>query len=172
VPVPGAAAFLSALVASGLPTDSFRFAGFLPAKAGARRTALEAIRDSALTQVFYEAPHRLLECLRDLVAVLGGERQVVVARELTKVHEEFLRGRADSVLRELETRKEIKGEITLLIGKADERPPASAGAKTIAQRMQELQRDNVEEKAALKQVAREFGLSRSEAYREWQRAKR
>jgi len=172
VPVPGASAFLSALVASGLPTDSFRFAGFLPAKAGARRTALEAARDCPRTQVFYEAPHRIVECLRDIVAVLGGERQVVVAREVTKLHEEFLRGRAEAVLAELATRGEIKGEITLLIGRADETPQASAGTRTIAQRMLELQRDNLDEKAALKQAAKEFGLSRSEAYREWQRAKR
>src|SRR5262249_23171259 len=97
VPVPGASAFLSALVASGLPTDAFRFGGFLPAKAGARRTALEAIHTSPRTQLFYEAPHRILESLRDIVEVLGGERHVVVAREVTKLHEEFLRGRAEDV---------------------------------------------------------------------------
>ncbi|HZP24191.1 MAG TPA: 16S rRNA (cytidine(1402)-2'-O)-methyltransferase [Terriglobales bacterium] len=172
VPVPGASAFLSALVASGLPTDAFHFAGFLPAKEGGRRTTLESILHSARTEVFYEAPHRILETLHDIVEALGGMRHVVVAREVTKLHEEFLRGRADAVLAELETRGEIKGEITLLIGKADERPQALLPEKTIGQRIGELQRDNLDEKAALKQAAKEFGLSRSEAYREWQRAKR
>jgi 16S rRNA (cytidine1402-2'-O)-methyltransferase len=171
VPIPGASAFLSALVASGLPTDSFRFGGFLPAKSGARRTALEAIRDVPRTQIFYEAPHRVVEAVRDIVEVLGGERHIVIAREVTKLHEEFLRGRACDVLAELEQRGEIRGEITLLIGKA-ESAHATVSDKTVAQRVKELVgSEKLEEKAALKQAAREFGLSRSEAYREWQRAK-
>ena len=172
VPVPGASAFLSALVASGLPTDSFHFAGFLPARAGARRTALEAIRDSSRTEVFYEAPHRIVETLRDVVEVLGGDRHAVIAREVTKLHEEFLRGRADELLSQLKQRGEIRGEITLLIGKAQESAQMPASGKTIAQRVQEIVRDDkLEEKAALKQAAKEFGLSRSEAYRELQRCK-
>ncbi|HSY12251.1 MAG TPA: 16S rRNA (cytidine(1402)-2'-O)-methyltransferase [Verrucomicrobiae bacterium] len=172
VPVPGASAFLSALVASGLPTDSFRFAGFLPAKAGARRTALEAILHSPRTQLFYEAPHRIVECVRDIVEILGGERHIVIAREVTKLHEEFLRGRAEDVLAELERRGEIRGEITLLIGKAEETAQAASPKKTISQRVQELIRDDkLDEKASLKQAAKEFGLSKSEAYRELQRSK-
>ena len=172
VPVPGATAFLSALVASGLPTDSFHFGGFLPAKAGARRTALEAIRNSPRTEVFYEAPHRIVECIRDIVEVLGPERHVVIASEVTKLHEEFLRGRAEDVLATLEERGEVRGEITLLIGKADELLPAAASRKTVAQRVQELMRDEkLDEKNALKQAAKEFGLSKSEAYRELQRSK-
>ncbi len=172
VPIPGASAFLSALVASGLPTDSFRFSGFLPAKAGARRTALEAIRNSPRTQIFYEAPHRIVETLREIVEILGPERHVVVAREVTKLHEEFLRGRADTVLEQLEQRGEIKGEITLLIGKAEEAAQTTHSAARIAQRVRELMDSGeVEEKTALKQAAREFGLSKSEAYRELQRSK-
>lgn len=171
VPIPGASAFLSALVASGLPTDSFRFGGFLPSKAGARRTALEAIRDSARTQIFYEAPHRMVEAMHDVVEVLGPDRHVVVAREVTKLHEEFLRGRAEDLRVQLAARGEVRGEITLLIGKADEvsqRP----STKTIAQRVKDLVHDEkLEEKMALKQAAKEFGLSKSEAYRELQRAK-
>src|SRR6201993_2314442 len=120
VPVPGATAFLAALVASGLPTDSFRFSGFLPAKAGQRRALLESINASPRTQVFYDAPHRLLETLKDVVEVLGAERHVVVAREVTKLHEEFLRGRSGEILETLKSRGEIKGEITLIIGKAEE----------------------------------------------------
>jgi 16S rRNA (cytidine1402-2'-O)-methyltransferase len=172
VPIPGASAFLSALVASGLPTDAFRFSGFLPAKAGGRRTALETVRDSLLTQIFYEAPNRIVETLRDVVKILGEERHIVIAREVTKLHEEFLRGRAGSVLKQLEQRGDIKGEITLLIGKAEDVQPTQPPGRHLAQRVRELMNGGqVEEKAALKQAAREFGLSRSEAYREFQRAK-
>ena len=173
VPIPGASAFLSALVASGLPTDSFHFSGFLPAKSGARRTVLEAIRLSPRTQIFYEAPHRIIETLRDIVEVLGAERHVVIAREVTKLHEEFLRGRADALLERLERRGEMKGEFTLLIGKAEEATPVQAAAvKNVAKRVRELMHsDELEEKAALKQAAKEFGLSKSEAYRELQRSK-
>src|ERR1700680_891993 len=119
VPIPGASAFLSALVASGLPTDSFRFSGFLPAKRGQRRQGLEHDRESVRTQVFYETPHRVREALEDIVEILGGQRHVVIAREVTKLHEEFLRGHAEQVLETLKARGDIKGEITLLIGKMD-----------------------------------------------------
>ncbi|MGA2905699.1 MAG: 16S rRNA (cytidine(1402)-2'-O)-methyltransferase [Candidatus Korobacteraceae bacterium] len=172
VPIPGASAFLSALVASGLPTDSFHFGGFLPAKAGARRTALEAIRNSPRTQIFYEAPHRIVESVRDVVDILGPERHVVIAREVTKLHEEFLRGHAADVLAQLEKRTEIRGEITLLIGKVEEIPHLPAASQTVAKRIKELVgSEKLAEKAALKQAAKEFGLSKSEAYRELQRAK-
>src|SRR5215475_6884131 len=104
VPVPGASAYLAALVASGLATDSFRFSGFLPAKRGERRTVLESIKGSPRTQVFYEAPHRLAETVEDIVETLGPERHIVVAREVTKLHEEFLRGRAGELLETLKSR--------------------------------------------------------------------
>lgn len=173
VPIPGASAFLSALVASGLPTDSFKFGGFLPPKAGARRSALEAVRTAPRTQIYYEAPHRLIETLQDVVEIYGADRRVVVAREVTKLHEEFLRGRAEEVLAELQKRSEVKGEITLLIAKAEDGAAAPAnGAKSVAGRVRELMKnDSLEEKDALKQAAKEFGLSKSEAYREWQRKK-
>jgi 16S rRNA (cytidine1402-2'-O)-methyltransferase len=173
VPIPGASAFLSALVASGLPTDSFRFGGFLPAKAGQRRQILESIQESARTQVFYEAPHRVKETLQDVVEILGGQRHVVVAREVTKIHEEFLRGRAEQVLEALRARGDVKGEITLLIGKmeATERK-ASPSRVSIRQRVEHIiAEDKLDEKAALKKVAKEMGISKSEAYREWQRSK-
>src|SRR6266481_1460298 len=107
VPIPGASAFLAALVASGLPTDSFRFSGFLPAKSGQRRKLLESVRESPRPQVFYEAPHRLLETLTDLIEVLGEDRHIVVAREVTKLHEEFLRGRAAEVSEQLKARGDV-----------------------------------------------------------------
>ena len=172
VPIPGASAFLSALVASGLPTDSFRFNGFLPAKRGERRAALEVIRTSLGTQVFYEAPHRIVETLEDIVEVLGEARQVVIAREVTKLHEEFLRGRASELLKTLRERDVVKGEITLLIGKSEVEPQSSTVRATVRQRMDQIMaEEKLDEKAALKRVAKERGISKSEAYREWQREK-
>jgi 16S rRNA (cytidine1402-2'-O)-methyltransferase len=176
VPIPGASAFLAALVASGLPTDSFRFSGFLPAKRGERRAALEAVKSSPRTQVFYEAPHRVVESLEDVCEVLGPGRHVVVAREVTKLHEEFLRGRAGEVLENLKARETVKGEITLLIGKAEEndaRVAADALVRlSVRQRVKQIMaEEKVDEKAALKKVAKERGVSKSEAYREWQRGK-
>ena len=173
VPIPGASAFLAALVASGLPTDSFRFSGFLPPKSGQRRKLLESVKDSPRTQVFYEAPHRLLETLADVVEVLGNNRHVVVAREVTKLHEEFLRGRAGDILQQLKARGDVKGEITLLIAKVEEGAVASASESvSIAQRVRQIMtEEKTDEKAALKKVAKERGIGKSEAYREWQRGK-
>ena len=173
VPIPGASAFLAALVASGLPTDSFRFSGFLPAKVGQRRQVLESIRESPRTQVFYEAPHRVKEALDDIVEILGGERHVVIAREVTKIHEEFLRGHAGEVLGTLKARGDIKGEITLLIVRmeaAEQRvlPPRVSVRQRVEQIMAE---GRLDEKAALKKIAKEMGMSKSEAYRELQRTK-
>jgi 16S rRNA (cytidine1402-2'-O)-methyltransferase len=116
-PVPGPSATLAALSASGLPTDSFHFAGFLPSKPGQRVHTLEALRDETSTLFFYEAPHRLLEALTDIQAVLG-ERDVVVAREITKVHEEFVHGAVGEILASVVGREAVKGEITILVTKA------------------------------------------------------
>jgi 16S rRNA (cytidine1402-2'-O)-methyltransferase len=173
VPVPGASAFLAALVASGLPTDSFRFSGFLPAKVGQRRQLLESIRESPRTQVFYEAPHRVKETLEDIVEILGAERHIVIAREVTKIHEEFLRGTASDVLETLKARGDIKGEITLLIGKMEAaEKKASPVRVSIRQRVQQIiAEEKLDEKVALKKVAKEMGISKSEAYRELQRSK-
>jgi 16S rRNA (cytidine1402-2'-O)-methyltransferase len=172
VPVPGATAFLAALVASGLPTDSFRFSGFLPPKRGKRREVLENILGSPRTQVFYEAPHRLLETMEDIVQVLGLNRQVVIAREVTKLHEEFLRGRAGELLERLRERGEIKGEITLLIGKSEDSIQSAAAKVGVRSRLKQIMTDEqVDEKVALKKVAKELGVSKSEAYRELQRSK-
>ncbi|MBV8050313.1 MAG: 16S rRNA (cytidine(1402)-2'-O)-methyltransferase [Acidobacteriaceae bacterium] len=173
VPIPGASAFLSALVASGLPTDSFRFSGFLPAKRGARRKLLETIRDSPRTQVFYEAPHRIKETLADVAEVLGPDRHVVIAREVTKRHEEFLRGQADQALQELKTRGELKGEITLLIGKAENSGhPAQTAPTNIRYQLDRMMaEEKLDEKSALKKLAKQLGISKSEAYRELQRTK-
>ncbi len=172
VPIPGASAFLAALVAGGLPTDSFRFNGFLPPKSGQRRQTLEGVMSSPRTQVFYEAPHRVKEAMEDIVAILGAERQVVIAREVTKIHEEFLRGRAGEILQVLNARGDIKGEITLLIGKAEEGQQKSAAGVNVRQRVEQIMAaEKLDEKAALKRIAKEMGVSKSEAYRELQRSK-
>jgi 16S rRNA (cytidine1402-2'-O)-methyltransferase len=170
VPVPGPAAFVAALAASGLPTDEFNFQGFLPAKAGERREALNRIAQATETQIFYEAPHRLLQALEDIVETLGPKRHIVVARELTKIHEEFVRGLAAEVLREFQRREgAVRGEITLLIGKAEPGKPAVAKTN-IRQRLQQIQADQgVDEGTALKALAKELGVSKSEAYRRLQR---
>jgi 16S rRNA (cytidine1402-2'-O)-methyltransferase len=170
VPIPGASALTAALVGSGLPTDAFEFLGFLPAKSGQRRTALEAFRRAAHTIVVYEAPHRIRETLEDIVVVLGPGRPVVIARELTKVHEEFIRGTAAEVRERLEGR-EIKGEITLLIGAGPAQDEARQ-EKDLGARLQEIMSEQkLDEKSALKVLAKEQGLSKSEAYRELQRSK-
>ena len=173
IPIPGASAFLAALVASGLPTDSFRFSGFLPAKRGERRTLLEGIRSSPRTQVFYEAPHRLLDSIEDIVAVLGPDRHVVIAREVTKIHEEFLRGPAADVLETLKSRGDVKGEITLLIAKAEGHAQSVAPERVSVRKRvdQIMSEEKIDEKAALKRLAKEMGVSKSEAYRELQRSK-
>ncbi len=174
VPIPGPTAFLAALVASGLPTDSFRFSGFLSAKRGQRRQMLESIKDSPRTQVFYEAPHRVKQAVEDIVEVLGEGRHIVIAREVTKVHEEFLRGRAAEVLETLTARGEIKGEVTLLIGKAEEaeKKTATSSRGTARQRLEQIMAEKkLDEKTALKKVAKEMGVSKSEVYRELQRSK-
>jgi 16S rRNA (cytidine1402-2'-O)-methyltransferase len=170
VPVPGPSALIAALAASGMATDSFQFLGFLPARSGQRRTLLETLRHAAHTTIVYEAPHRIAETLQDVVELLGAERPVVLARELTKVHEEFLRGTAAELLRQCKAR-EPKGEITLLIGKGEQ--GAAEPGKNIASRLQEIMREHqLDESAALKALAKEQGISKSEAYRELQRVRR
>lgn len=174
-PVPGANAAVSALVASGLGTESFLYGGFLPAKSGARLAELERLaglvdEGGALTLIFYEAPHRILETLEDVEAVWGAACRVVVARELTKLHEEFLRGTIAEVKASLGSRERIRGEITLLVEARALTREAGRLAVSIKERVAELQAtDGLDEMTALKRAARERGISKSEAYRELQR---
>jgi 16S rRNA (cytidine1402-2'-O)-methyltransferase len=172
VSIPGPSAMISALVASGLPTSDFRFVGFLPSRSGERRSALEKLRNETATLVFYEAPHRVLEMFIDLTGVFGGQRRVVIGRELTKVHEELLRGTIADVASELGKRPAIKGEMTVIVAGQTEFSISEKPQGSLGERMRQLmQSAPLDEKAALKQVAKEFGLSKSEAYREWQRTK-
>ena len=173
VAIPGPSALIAALVASGLPTERFRFVGFLPARSGERRSVLEGLADLAETLVFYEAPHRVLEMIHDLDNAFGSDRRVVIARELTKVHEEFLRGSVSEISAELARRDATKGELTVIVAGRSGKEQTQSAKANLVERMTELMTSGqVDEKGALKQVAREFGLSKSEAYREWQRMKR
>ena len=181
-PVPGANAAISALIASGLSGESFTFHGFLPAKEGQRRTALEALKNrvphvpavghgngAAMTQIFYEAPHRILATLADVTAIFGPAQHVVVARELTKLHEEFLRGAVTEVRATLASRASVRGEIVLLFAPAAAEV-TSENHTSIAKEVRELMKtQGLDEKDALKQVARARRMGKSEAYRELQR---
>jgi 16S rRNA (cytidine1402-2'-O)-methyltransferase len=168
VPVPGASAFVAALAASGMPVDKFRFLGFLPSKKAARRKALEEHETETKTLVFYEAPHRLLEMLRDVRDILG-EREVVLAREVTKVHEEFWRGTVSGLL-ERAKGKTIRGEITLLLGAASASEKTRPADSLLKPEIEKLMAERgLDQRAALKAVAKARGISRSEAYRLLQR---
>ena len=167
IPVPGASAFLAALAAAGLPVDKFRFLGFLPSRKSARRKALEELKGATKTLVFYEAPHRAVESLEDIREVLG-DVPLVVAREVTKLHEEFLRGTASEMVARLKKRP-VKGEITVLV--APQLAPvaqASAPPSIRAAIEQAMAAEGLGERAALKAVARQRRISRSEAYRQLQ----
>ncbi len=172
VPIPGPTAFSAALAASGLPGDSFHFIGFLPARRTQRRKALRALARESATAVFYEAPHRLADSLADMAAILGN-RPAVLAREVTKLHEEFLRGNLEE-LTDTVKKRAPRGEFTVLVGPADRaaRPKPARPSPSLRARIQRLQKSKgLELKAALKIVARQLGLSRSEAYRRLQEEK-
>ena len=176
-PVPGANAALAALIGSGLPAERFAFHGFLPSKQGQRRTFLEELRATASqtaeppTLLVYETPHRILESLADIADIFGPTHRIALARELTKLHEEFLRGPVSEVLAKLQSRDSIRGEMVLIL---DGKLPASATMpNTIAEEVAHLiKTEGLTEKEALKQAARSRNLSKSEAYREFQRTKR
>ncbi|MGH9655699.1 MAG: 16S rRNA (cytidine(1402)-2'-O)-methyltransferase [Bryobacteraceae bacterium] len=160
VSIPGASAVLAALAASGLPTDRFRFIGFLPAKAGARRKAIEEIASERATVVAYEAPHRVLATLADMAEILG-ERPMVLAREMTKVHEEFLRGPAAEIRQTLEARGSVKGEITLVIGLGEE----TVALENPLAEVERLESEGLDRMSAVKAVAKRLGLPKREVYK-------
>jgi 16S rRNA (cytidine1402-2'-O)-methyltransferase len=161
VPIPGASAITTALAAAGLATDSFRFCGFLPPKTTQRRKLLEQWKLDETTLVFYETPHRILEALDDIAAVMGS-RPVVAARELTKLHEEFLRGPAPQIRETLASRPVIKGEFTLLIGKGD--GVAEQPQESIEEAVRTLEQQGASRMDAIKQVARARGIPKREVY--------
>lgn len=161
VPVPGVSAVVAALSASGLPSDSFRFCGFFPRKQGERRTLLAQLAQDGVTLGFYEAPHRIVETLRDIEETLA-DPPVVLARELTKLHEEFLRGPASEVRAALERRDAIRGEMTVLIGKSERKAVSS---ETVQQMVQRLESQGMPRMDAIKAAARERGLPKRDVYK-------
>lgn len=175
-PVPGANAVLSALTASGLPTEEFAFHGFLPSKAGERKSTLEALHASlkaeprTATQLFYETPHRIVDALGDVEAAFGAGHPIALARELTKLHEEFLRGTVADVRAVLSAREVVRGEMVLVIAGAL-LPESQETVVNLAEAVRRLIGNGIAEKDALKQVARDLGIGKSEAYREWQRSR-
>ena len=175
--IPGANAALSALIVSGLDAERFTFNGFLPSKSGERRSALEAVRGSILqggtgTQIFYETPHRILDALQDVQAVFGPQHSIALSRELTKLHEETLRGTVAEVRAVVEARPALRGEMVLLLSGDSAGLAPEAMTPTFAAAVQALmQAENLSEKDALKQAGKTRGLGKSESYREWQRTR-
>lgn len=167
VPIPGAAAFVAALVASGLPSDQLFFAGFLSARANQRRTKLESLRAIQATLIFYEAPHRIAASLKDALEVLGN-RRAAVARELTKLHEEIVRGNLVELIGRFSEASLTRGEIVLII--SGERAPSAqatveSGPEQLFELVTQFERDGIDSKDALKLAARELGMKRADAYR-------
>ncbi len=163
VPIPGAVAFVNAAIVSGLPADSLFFGGFLPSKKGDRRKRLAEVKYVPATLVFYESPHRLGKSLVDCLEVLG-DRQAAVVRELTKLHEESVRGNLSDLSQRFSDAIP-KGEFVLIIDRVGKAELPETGERSLAARVSEIVSGGIEQKAALKIAAREFGLKRSEAYR-------
>jgi 16S rRNA (cytidine1402-2'-O)-methyltransferase len=166
VPVPGASALISALVASGLPTDEFFFGGFLPARGGARRARLAELRSLPATLIFYEGPHRIAATLKDALEILG-QRQAVVARELTKMHEEIARGSLSELTARFSSPESARGEMVLIIDRTVmlNESAGSQSDASVSALVTEFEANGLDHRAALKKAARELGLSRDEAYR-------
>lgn len=166
VPVPGPAAFVAALIASGLPTDEFYFGGFLPPRSHARKERLAQVRSLRATLIFYEAPHRIAHTLADAREILG-EREAAVARELTKIHEETARGRLSVLAERFSAEGAARGEMVLVIDRDVIEIEKRTGEATasIAEMVNALEAEGLDQRAALKRAARELGLTRDEAYR-------
>lgn len=163
VPVPGPSAAIAALAASGLPTDRFAFEGFLPSSPAARRKKLYSLREEERTLIFYESPRRILATLKE-VGQIFGDRPVAVARELTKIHEEFLRGPAAEVSRQLREKGKIRGEIVLLLaGRSG--PPDWSGITPADQIERAIRELGISRMEAIKLVAGLRGRPKSEIYR-------
>jgi len=165
IPVPGPSALLASLSASGMPTEEFLFLGFLPARSGERRRAVERLRIEERTIILYEAPHRVAECLADTLEILG-DRPACLAREVTKLHEEFVRGKLSEILATIEERPP-RGEITLILGPPDaaEGHAQADSSQSLAARVEELMHQaRLDRKEALKLAAKERGLTRRAAY--------
>lgn len=169
--IPGAVAFVNALIVSGLPTDSVFFGGFLPSKKTERRKRLEEVKLIPATLVFYETPHRIAQSLIDCLEILGNRKSAVV-REITKLHEEIVLGNLEELAGKF-SETTVKGEIVLVFDRAEIQSPKFKvqSPKSISARVAELETEGFDRKLALKKAAKEFDLTRSEAYRVWQSEK-
>jgi len=164
-PIPGPSAVITALTVAGLPTDEFLFVGFLPSKATARRNKLKQLVSIEATLIFYEAPHRLAATLKDAASILG-DRLAVVARELTKLHEQLRRGQLSELAQHYESQETPRGEIVLLVDRNAIKPATTTVQSTVADVVARLESEGMDHRVALKRAARELGLSRAEAYRQ------
>ena len=162
IPIPGGTAVISALAASGMSTERFVFEGFLPSKASERQARLEFLRSETKTVVLYEAPHRLLKTLKDLAEVLG-IREIVLARELTKVHEEFWRGNIGEAIAMYTNERQPKGEYTLVLKGAAETSLITSEAE-LKRELQQLLDQGMTRSQASRQLAKVTSLSRREIY--------
>jgi 16S rRNA (cytidine1402-2'-O)-methyltransferase len=163
IPIPGPAAFVNAAVVSGLPTEQLFFGGFLPSKKSDRRRYLERVFSVPATLLFYESPHRLGRSLVDCLEVLG-DREAAVVRELTKLHEETVTETLGALVKRY-SNEAVKGEIVIAIAAGGDDAKLETAAHSLGSRIGELEAEGLDRKAALKQAAKEFGITRSEAYR-------
>jgi len=163
IPVPGPSALIAALSVSGLPTESFLFYGFLPSKATARKKLLLSLKDRAETLIFYESPKRLNAFLEEAVQILG-ERQMVLAREMTKIYEEIYRGTAAELFREM-GQEDVKGEVTIVI-EGCTRPPKVESASIAEMLGIYFHEMGLSMKEAIERVSAELEVSKREVYKE------
>ena len=164
IPVPGACAMVNALIASGIDTKEFTFLGFLPLNKKLRKERLHKVETSRETIILYEAPHKLMSTLRDLKEILA-DRQIVLARELTKIHEEFIRGTITQIMEKAEN---LKGEIVLIIEgnkKIDIKP--NFEKMTLEEHYQMYEKQGLEKKDIIKRIAKDRGLSKNEVYQKF-----
>jgi 16S rRNA (cytidine1402-2'-O)-methyltransferase len=162
VPIPGPSVPITALAASGLPTDSFCFHGFLPSRAGQRRRWLKSESEAKSTIILFEAPHRIIDSLRDMREIWG-DRKITVCRELTKIHEEIFRGSISEAIGHFTS---PKGEFTLIVGGKPEEPKPEV-SRSIVKRLRQAQKSGLTAKDAVSQISAETGISKKEIYREW-----
>ena len=164
VPIPGPTAFVAAVIASGLPTDSLFFGGYLPSRKGERRRRLDEVRAVPATLIFYESPHRIAPSLADCLAVLG-DRRAAVARELTKLHEEIVSGTISTLIDHFSSAN-LRGEFVLIIDRErEDDAPAETAEQSLKTLVRELQAAGEDSRSAMKRAAKELGFTRSEAYR-------
>ena len=164
VPVPGVSAAATALSVAGLPTDTFTFAGFLPKKKGKRLKQLDELAQEPRTLIFYESPKRILTLINEIIDTMG-DRYGVLAREMTKLHEEFIRGRLSEILEILETRSGIKGECTLVVTGWDE--SRTADGETVKNEIQDQLKSSKESVSMLaKKISQKYGISKNKVYQE------